>query len=91
MTQPEDQTAKLKDLEQKVEAVSSTLKAVLTALVIRGILTKQAVAQILEETHAVVPDDKGTTHAEIDQIKQDLPTYMRAAMGPPPDEDDHDH
>ena len=29
--------------------------------------------------------------AELAGIEQDLPAYRRAAMGPPPDPDDHDH
>ena len=96
MTQADDQAAgsqaaRLKDLEEKVEALSGTIKTVLTTMVIRGILTKEAVAQILSETKTVVEPGHGKAAAEIDQIKNDLPTYMRAAMGPPPDEDDHDH
>jgi hypothetical protein len=87
MTQGDDQAARVAALEHKVEALSGTLKTVLTTLVIRGILTKEAVAQILAETKTTV----GQGHAEIDQIKQDLPNYMRAAMGPPPDPDEHDH
>ncbi|MDB5594876.1 MAG: hypothetical protein JWM36_1837 [Hyphomicrobiales bacterium] len=89
MTQGDDQAARVAALEHKVEALSGTLKTVLTTLVIRGILTKEAVAQILAETKTTVDAREG--QAEIDQIKQDLPNYMRAAMGPPPDPDEHDH
>lgn len=91
MTQGEDQSGRLRDLEEKVEALSGTLKTVLTTLVIRGVLTKEAVAQILAETKTVVEPGHGKAAAEIDNIQQDLPNYMRAAMGPPPDPDDDDH
>ena len=91
MTQGEDQTVRLKELEEKVEALSGTIKTVLTTLVIRGVLTKEAVAQILAETKSAVAPGPGKAAAEVDNIEKDLPTYMRAAMGPPPDPDDDDH
>ncbi|MDB5648811.1 MAG: hypothetical protein JWL62_331 [Hyphomicrobiales bacterium] len=91
MNQGEDQAARIGALEERVEALSGTLKTVLTTLVIRGIFTKEAVAQILAETKTVVQPGQGKAAAEIDQIQQDLPNYMRAAMGPPPDPDEDDH
>jgi hypothetical protein len=91
VNQGEDQAARIGALEERVEALSGTLKTVLTTLVIRGIFTREAVAQILAETKTVVQPGQGKAAAEIDQIQQDLPNYMRAAMGPPPDPDEDDH
>lgn len=87
----EDQTARIAALEERVEALSSTIKTVLTTLMLRGLLTKEAVAQVLAETKTAIGPGHAQAEAELDHIKEDLPKYMREAMGPEPDEDDHDH
>ncbi len=87
----QDQTARIAALEARVDALSGTIKTVLTTLMLRGLLTKATVDQVLAETNAALGHGHAEGSAELDQIKNDLPTYMRAAMGPVPDEDDHDH
>ena len=87
----DDGTARIAALEERVEALSGTVKSVLTTLMLRGILTKETVAEVLDETKAAIPAGHSQAEAELEHIKQDLPQYMRNAMGPEPDEDDHDH
>lgn len=87
----DDGTARIAALEERVEALSGTIKSVLTTLMLRGILTKETVAEVLNETRSAIHPGHAQAEAELDHIKQDLPHYMRHAMGPEPDEDDHDH
>ncbi len=76
-------------LEARVEALSATIKTVLTTLVLRGTLTKPAVDAILREAESMVPVP--AARAEIETVRHDLPGVMRAAMGPESDPDDHGH
>lgn len=76
-------------LEARLDAMSATIKTVLTTLVLRGLLTMPAVEEILREAESLVPVP--AARAEIDTVRHDLPGVMRAAMGPAPDPDDHDH
>jgi hypothetical protein len=87
----EDGAARIAALEERVEALSGTVKSVLTTLMLRGILTKETVAEVLNETKAILPPGHVKAQAELEHIEKDLPHYMRNAMGPEPDEDDHDH
>ena len=87
----EDGTARIVALEERVEALSGMVKSVLTTLMLRGILTKETVAEVLNETKAAIAPGHAQAEAELEHIKEDLPHYMRIAMGPEPDEDDHDH
>lgn len=76
-------------LEARVEALSATIKTVLSTLVLRGTLTKPAVDAILREAEGLAPAP--AARAEIETVRHDLPGVMRAAMGPEPDPDDHGH
>jgi hypothetical protein len=76
-------------LEGRVEALSATIKTVLTTLVLRGLLTKPTVDAILREAETLAPVP--AARAEIETVRHDLPGVLRAAMGPAPDPDDHDH
>ena len=84
---------RLRRLEARVDALSATVKTALTTLVIRGLLTQAAVKQILDDAEQAMADaEKQAGGAEeLAGIERDLPAYRRAAMGPPPDPDDHDH
>ena len=78
-------------LEARVNALSSTLKSVLTTLVLRGILNRADVATLLHETEALLTKDGPAGVAELKSIEKEMPSYFRAAVGPPPDPDDDDH
>ena len=77
-------------LEARVEALSATIKTVLTTLVLRGTLTKPAVDASLREAESLFPAAPAA-RAQIQTVREDLPGVMRAAMGPESDPDDHDH
>ena len=47
-------------------------------------------AEVLKETKAAIPHGHAQAEAELEHIKQDLPQYMRNAMGGA-EEDDHGH
>ena len=76
-------------LEARVEALSTTLKTVLTTLVMRGILTRADVAAILRDSEAVLAEKTPKGLEEMAAVREDLPKYLRTAMGPPPDDDEH--
>jgi hypothetical protein len=80
---------KIAVLEARVEALSVTFKTVLSALVIRGLLTKASVDQILRDAEEAIHHPRGTH--ELEGVRADLPHYIRHAMGPVPDDDDHGH
>jgi len=86
----ENEMARIAVLEERVEALSSTIKTVLTTLMLRGILTKETVAEIVKETKAAIGPGHAAAAAELDHIKQDLPHYLRKAVGESED-DDHGH
>ena len=77
-------------LEARVEALSATIKTVLTTLVLRGTLTKPAVDAILREAESLFPQAPAA-RAQIQTVRDDLPGVLRSAMGPEPDPDDHGH
>lgn len=75
-------------LEARVEALNATLANVLSTLVLHGILTRPAVEQILAQAKQGA-DEAGAS--QVAALQEGYPAAMREAMGPPPDEDDHDH
>jgi hypothetical protein len=78
----------LKQLEARVEAMSTMIKTVLTTMVMRGILTRADVQAILhdsEQALAATPQAVG----EVAAVREELPHYLRTAMGPPSDDDEH--
>lgn len=79
---------KIAALEARVEALSVAFKTVLSAFVIRGLLTKASVEQILRDAEEAVSHPHGAQ--ELGNVRAELPQYMRHAMGPVPD-DDHGH
>lgn len=76
-------------LEARVETLNGTLASVLSTLVLHGVLTKPAVDQILAQARAAAPAPAAAE--QVEALQQGYPAAMREAMGPPPDEDDHDH
>jgi hypothetical protein len=85
MTSSDDRIAAL---EARVGALNETLASVLSTLVLHGVLTKPAVEQILAQ---VKTSAQGAGAAQVSDLQQSYPAAIREAMGPPPDEDDHDH
>lgn len=80
-------------MQARVDALSATLKSVLSTLVLRGLLNKADVAVLLQETQAVMGGDAlhPAGRAELRAIETEMPAFLRAAVGPAPDEDDDDH
>ena len=78
-------------LEARVEALSATLKGVLTHLVLRGLLTKAEVAALLQETEIMLHEHHPEAVRELHAIEQEMPQFLRIAVGPGPDPDHDDH
>lgn len=78
-------------LEARVTAMSALVKSLLTTLMLRGLLTRAEIAPLIAEAEAVMAGAGPAAIAELRAIEADLPAYLREAMGPPPDDDDHDH
>jgi hypothetical protein len=89
MTLPAD-AERWRAMEARLDALSSTVKAVLTTLVLRGVLNRAEVSALLQETEAVMNKENPFGVSELRAIQHEMPAYMRAAVGPPPDPDD-DH
>ncbi len=79
------------DLEARVAAMSALVKSLLTTLMLRGLLTRAEIAPLLSDAEALMDAASPAAKAELRAIHADLPAYLREAMGPPPDDDDHDH
>jgi hypothetical protein len=86
-----DKVATLAELEGRLAAQSALIKSVLTTLMLRGLLTRAEIAPLIAEAEALMTASGAAAKAELGSIERDLPTYLREAMGPAPDEDDHDH
>jgi hypothetical protein len=92
MTSRPEPADRIAELEARVSALSATLKATLTTLMLRGLLTRAEIAPLLVEAEASMTGGAApAAKAELGAIGAELPAYLRAAMGPPPDDDDHDH
>lgn len=77
--------------DARITALSSMLKSLLTTLVLRGTLNKADIGALIDESLTVAGSDHPAIKAELLSFRRDLPAYLREAMGPEPDEDDHDH
>ena len=71
--------------------MSALVKSLLTTLMLRGLLTRAEIAPLLADAEALMGASSPAAKAELRSIHADLPSYLREAMGPPPDDDDHDH
>lgn len=82
----------LADLEARIAAMSTLVQRVLTTLLLRGLLTKPEIAPLIAEAEALMKSGAGSAaSAELRAIAAGVPDQLREAMGPPPDDDDHDH
>ena len=80
------------DLEARVAAMSALFKSLLTTLMLRGLLTKPEIAPLVSEAEALMAATVSpAARAELRSVHEQLPAYLREAMGPPPEEGDHDH
>jgi hypothetical protein len=88
-----EQAERVRALEDRVEALGALLKNVLTTLMLRGILNRADLAVLLQDTAAAMGGDASKPGAaeEIRAIAEDMPSYLRTAVGPPPDPDEDDH
>jgi len=82
----------LADLEARVAAQSALIKSLLTTLMLRGLLTRAEIAPLVADAEALMASASGAAaKAELKSIEGDLSHYLREAMGPAPEEGDHDH
>ena len=82
---------RIERLEARLDAMSELVKNVLTTLLLRGVLTKPVIDQILKDAAAALDGSRAGAGEALRSVREDLPRHLRAAMGPAPDEDDHDH
>jgi outer membrane murein-binding lipoprotein Lpp len=80
---------KIAELEARIEAINATFANVLSTLVLHGVLTKPTVEQILAEARLMASGPAAAS--QVDALKESYPAAIREAMGPAPDDDDHDH
>jgi hypothetical protein len=71
--------------------LSALVKSLLTTLMLRGLLTRAEIAPLIAEAEGLIGDSGRAGSAELRAVEADLPAYLRKAMGPVPDEHDHDH
>jgi hypothetical protein len=90
MNAGQQNSAETQALAGRIDALSAMVKGLLTTLVMRGLLTRADIPTLVKECEAVLGGNAAAT-AELHSIQSDLPSYLRAALGPPPDPDeDHD-
>ena len=82
------ETDRLNRLEARLDAMSATIKTVLTTLVMRGTLTKAAVAEILRESEAALAHAPEAVK-EVASVREDMPNYLLKARGPMGEDDEH--
>ena len=89
----DDTDGAARSLEARIDALSVLVKSTLTTLVMRGVLTKADIPALIQESEAALGGAAAhpATRAELRPIREDMAAYLRAALGPPPDHDDHDH
>jgi hypothetical protein len=84
---------RLAGAEARLTALAALVRGTLTTLVLRGLLNKPAIDEMLKET-ADIMRAHGAHQAAFDELEAlngDLPEYLREAMGPGPDPDFEDH
>ena len=80
-------------LAARVDALGAMLKSTLTTLVMRGVLTKADIPALVRETEAALAE-RGlhpAAAAELLAIRDEMPSFRRAALGPEPGHDHDDH
>ena len=84
---------RLQAMEARLDALSAMLKSTLTTLVMRGTLTKADVPNLVRESEMAMGEKARhpAVRAELRAIKDDMPSFLRAALGPEPDHDEDDH
>ena len=82
---------RIERLEARLDAMGALVRNVLTTLLLRGLLTKPVIEQILNDAAAAFDGSRAGVGEELRSVREDLPRRLRAAMGPEPDEHDHDH
>jgi hypothetical protein len=93
LTQEETMAGDPSDAEARIDALSAMVKSTLTTLVMRGVLTKADIPALVQESETAL-GEKGrhpAVRSELRSIRDDMPSFLRAALGPEPDPDEDDH
>ncbi len=76
-------------LEARLDAMSHLVRNVLTALLVRGLLTRASVDHILKESAEALEDSHPGAHAELKGVGEQVPERLREAAGPGEDDDEY--
>ena len=81
------------EAEARIDALSAMVKSTLTTLVMRGVLTKADSPALVQESETALGEKARhpAVRSELHSIRDDMPSFLRAALGPAPDHDDDDH
>ena len=71
-------------LQGRIDALSSLSKCLLTAVIVRGLLTKEETLAMIEEAGGLLQEGSGTgaAHGELAAIAADIPARLRTAAHP---------
>ena len=91
MTGDMDDGERSRAMEARMDEISAMVKCTLTSLVMKGVLTKADIPALVQESEAGMGEKARhpAARAELRSITDDMPSFLRAALGPEPD-DDHD-
>lgn len=90
MSNVEELTWKVEQLEARLDAQSELMKSLLTTFIIRGTLQRAEIQPLIDTAKEMAANQgKKSALMALDAFGQDLPGYQRSRMGP--HEDDHDH
>ena len=80
-------------VEARMDALSAMVKSTLTTLVMRGVLTKADIPTLVKESEIALGEraQHPAARAELRSIRDDMPSFLRTALGPEPDPDEDDH
>lgn len=90
MSNVEELTWKVEQLEARLDAQSELMKSLLTTFIIRGTLLRAEIQPLIDTAKEMAANQgKKSALEALDAFGQDLPGYQQSRMGP--HEDDHDH
>ena len=79
--------------DARLDALTTVIDSLMSTLVMRGVINRAELENILQSSEATVKARSSDPAAvqQVAAIRKGIPEHMRAALGPEPDEDDHDH
>ncbi len=86
-----EESERIQHLEARLDAMNELMENVLTTLMLRGVLTRPTIEQIFKDSAEALKNGRAGALKALQSFHDELPAHLRVAMGPPPEDDEHDH